>query len=256
MKRNKGRASRDGGGLRGPPQVSTVNCVTTEGTTAAGARIVLASSSPRRRELLARAGVRYCVVEPQCEEILPPGIPAELGVQLIARQKAMAVTAPAGGYILAADTLVIGPKGPMGKPRDRDDARGMLSCLSGIRHVVLTGICVVAPDGREALDVSRSTVTMKPLTDEVIATYIASGEPMDKAGGYALQGGASDFVEKVIGRVDTVVGLDIAMAFALLNKVGFPLPLPSVTDIPRELRRPRRPAMAVSRPRPARMTRA
>src|SRR5437660_735025 len=128
-------------------------------------RIVLASSSPRRRELLARIGVRFSVIEPPDDGAVPPGVGADLAVQLVARNKAMSVAAtqPAGTFVLGADTMVLGPKGPLGKPHTAQRAREMLDMLNGCRHTVLTGVCAIAaPSGAEALGVSRSAVRFTP----------------------------------------------------------------------------------------------
>lgn len=217
-------------------------------------RIVLASTSPRRRELLSRIGVRFAVVEPPGEEMgLPPGMCSDLGVQLIARAKAMAVaeTLPEGTFVLAADTIVLGPTGCLGKPANRVHAREMLLQLSGNRHSVLTGICAVAAGSlSEAMGVSRSAVRFREIPAADLDAYVASGEPLDKAGGYAIQGGAADWVEHVSGRVDTVVGLDVAMALRLLTEAGYPIPLPSAADVsltPSKQRRPLSPMRATSR---------
>src|SRR5487761_1377494 len=171
------------------------------------ARIVLASSSPRRRELLTRAGIRFTVVEPPEDGPVPPGICADLAVQLIARLKAVAVAAtqPAGSFVLGADTMVVGPSGPLGKPGTSERALAMLNELRGRRHTVITGICVVvAGSARESLGLARSAVTMRDFSDEATWTYVNSGEPLDRAGAYAIQGGGGDFVETVSGRIDTV----------------------------------------------------
>lgn len=216
-------------------------------------RIVLASSSPRRRELLSRVGIRFTVVEPPEDMPIPPGVSADLAIQMIARQKALAVarTQATGSFVIAADTVVVGPRGVLGKPQTPARAREMLLELSGRRHVVLTGICAVAaPDGPEALAVSRSQVKMREIPEADLEAYVASGEPLDKAGGYAIQGGAADFVEAVAGRVDTVVGLDVACALRLLSEVGYPMPLPTAADVPlapRPVRRPLSPLRAPSR---------
>jgi septum formation protein len=207
-------------------------------------RIVLASSSPRRRELLARIGVRFSVVEPPEDVSVPPGVGADLAVQLVARHKAMAVAAsqPAGTFVLGADTIVVGPKGPMGKPKTAQRAREMLDQLNGCRHTVLTGVCAIAaPGGAEALGVSRSAVRFRSIPDPDLEAYVASGEPLDKAGAYAIQGGACDFVEAVGGRVDTVVGLDVALALRLLAEAGYPMPLPCAADMSLTARPARRP---------------
>lgn len=222
--------------------------------TASHPRIVLASSSPRRRELLVRAGIRFAVVEPPEDGDLPPGMCADLGCQLIARQKAVAVAARVlpGSFVIAADTVVVGPHGPLGKPGSAERARRMLTDLRGRRHTVLTGICVLVAGGEaEALAVSRSLVKMREFSDEEMFTYVASGEPLDKAGAYAVQGGGGDLVEAVNGRVDTVVGLDVALTLRLLAEAGYPAPLPKPTDIPlappRRERRPLVPMRAAQR---------
>ncbi|MFN2452521.1 MAG: nucleoside triphosphate pyrophosphatase [Candidatus Dormibacteria bacterium] len=217
-------------------------------------RIVLASSSPRRRELLTRAGIRFTVVEPPPDSALPPGMCAELGAQIVARQKAVAVAADQapGSFVIGADTVVVGPTGPLGKPGTPERARSMLAELRGRRHSVLTGICVIAVGtDQEALSVSRSAVKMRSFSDEELATYVASGEPLDRAGAYAIQGGGGDFVEAVAGRVDTVVGLDVALALRLLTEAGYDRPLPRCTDVPiappRAAKRPMAPMRTASR---------
>ncbi len=219
-------------------------------------RIVLASTSPRRRELLSRVGVRFTVVEPPDIEMSPPpGMCADLAVQLIARAKALAVAAtqPRGTFVLGADTIVLGPDGGgmMGKPHTAARAREMLMALRGRRHSVLTGLAAVAaPDGAEAMAVSRSVVRMRDVPDAELETYVASGEPLDKAGGYAIQGAAGDWIEHVNGRVDTVVGLDVAAALRLLIEAGYPMPLPTAADVthsPRSVRRPLSPMRSGSR---------
>ena len=198
-------------------------------------RIVLASSSPRRRELLARTGIRFAVVPPADEMAPPPGMSSDLAVQLIARQKAIAVAAgeAAGSFVIGADTMVVGPRGPLGKPVTPERALDYLTQLRGCRHTVLTGICVVvAGSADEALGVSRSAVKMRDYADADLEQYIATGEPLDRAGGYAIQGGGGDFVEAVSGRIDTVVGLDVTLALKLLAEVGYPDPLPAANDVP------------------------
>ncbi|MGI8847707.1 MAG: Maf family protein [Candidatus Dormibacteria bacterium] len=216
-------------------------------------KIILASSSPQRRVLLTRAGIRIAIVEPPGEMAPPPGMCADLAVQLIARQKAVAVAegASPGTFVIAADTRVVGPHGSLGKPGTAERARDMLLELRGRRHTVLTGVCVVvAGSEAEALALSRSAVKMREVSDEEIATYVAGGEPLDKAGAYAIQGGGSDFIEAVSGRVDTVIGLDVALALRLLAEAGYPDPLPACTDTPlqpRQVRRALVPMRAASR---------
>lgn len=183
----------------------------------------------------------------------PPGMCSDLCAQLIARAKAITVAAtqPEGTFVLAADTTVIGPSGPLRKPESPARAREMLLALSGTRHSVLTGICAVAAvTGREAMGVSRSTVRFREIPAGDLDAYVASGEPLDKAGGYAIQGGAADWVEGVSGRVDTVIGLDVALALRLLTEAGYPMPLPLAADVPLAPRQQRRP---LSPMRPARV---
>jgi len=215
-------------------------------------RIVLASASPRRRELLSRVGIRFSMVPAPVEEISTlPGMCSDLAVQLVARQKAIAVarTQEPGTFVLGADTVVVGPTGLLGKPGTPERARAMLEQLRGTRHTVLTGICAVAaPTGAEALGVSRSAVRMRQIDDPDLDAYVASGEPLDKAGGYAIQGGAGDWIEAVGGRVDTVVGLDVALALRLLAEVGYPMPLPSAADVPLQPRPVRRPLSPLRTP--------
>jgi septum formation protein len=196
-------------------------------------RVVLASSSPRRRELLTRAGIRFVVIEPPPDPPLPLGMCADLGVQLTARQKAVAVAEQVrpGAFVIGGDTVVVGPHGPLGKPGSPEAALRMLTQLRGCRHTVLTGVCVLATaSGAEALGVSRSLVRMRNFSDAELLEYVASGEPLDKAGAYAIQGGGGDLVEAVSGRVDTVVGLDVALVLRLLAEVGYPSPLPTAVD--------------------------
>jgi septum formation protein len=137
----------------------------------------------------------------------------------------------------------------MGKPGTPERARQTLDALKGNRHTVLTGICAIAaPNGAEALGVSRSAVRMRSIDDADLDAYVASGEPLDKAGGYAIQGGAADWIEAVAGRVDTVVGLDVALALRLLAEVGYPMPLPSAADVPLQPRPARRPLSPLRTP--------
>ncbi len=198
------------------------------------AELVLASSSERRRELLVRLGLRFTVVRPDIDEKLVPGMCADLAVQLIARSKAQACmgrVSPAGTFVLAADTIVLGPQGPLGKPLTPERAREMLRSLRGQRHVVLTGACAVCCEtGREATGVSRSAVRMREFSDTELEQYVAGGEALDRAGSYAVQGLGGSLVEAISGRTDTVIGLDCQAAMQLLSEVGYPHPLPTAPD--------------------------
>jgi septum formation protein len=159
---------------------------------------------------------------------------ADLAVQLIARSKAHAgleMVPMRDAYLLAADTIVMGPSGPLGKPHTVARAREMLLSLRGQRHVVLTGICALgATSKKEATGVSRSAVRMRDFSDSELEQYIAGGEPLDRAGSYAIQGLGGSLVDAIAGRTDTVIGLDCQMAMQLLSEVGYPVPLPTAPD--------------------------
>ena len=188
------------------------------------ASLVLASQSPRRRELLAALGIPVEVCPAKTNEAVRGGEPPPAYVARVARQKARAV---AGEVVLAADTaVVLGPE-ILGKPRDAADAARMLRALSGTVHEVLTAVCVrrnVPGPAREREAVVSTEVRFRRLVDEEIAWYVATGEPLDKAGAYALQGLGGVLVESVSGSVSGVVGLPLVESLALLAEVGFPLP--------------------------------
>jgi len=183
-------------------------------------RIVLASASPRRRELLAAAGVD-CAVDPaDVDESPRPGESPADCVERVARAKAEAV-APRhpGAAIIAADTAVIVDGEMLGKPADALDAARMLRRLGGRPHEVWTGVAVAA-DGQTAYELVRTTVWMNALSQAEIEWYVASGEPMDKAGAYAIQGLASRFIPRIEGSWSNVVGLPVATVLQLLRALG------------------------------------
>jgi len=137
---------------------------------------------------------------------------------------------------------VLSRRGHLGKPKTPELAREMLNDLRGKRHTVLTGVCAMCTESEhEALGVSRSAVKFCDFTDDALDMYVASGEPLDRAGAYAIQGGGSAFVEAVAGRIDTVIGLDVGLALRLLGEIGYPDPLPRTTDINLTASRQRRP---------------
>lgn len=198
------------------------------------ARIVLASASPRRRELLAQAGIAFEVVPADVDESLPSGTGPEEGALLLARRKARAAGArlPAGdALVLAADTIVAveDSSGPgamrlLGKPADAEEARAMLRSLSRSRHAVVTGVAVLRKrDGVEAAAFERTWVTMREIAPEEIEAYVRSGEWEGKAGGYAIQETADRFVARIEeGGFDNVVGLPVRLALELLARLGGP----------------------------------
>jgi septum formation protein len=182
--------------------------------------LTLASRSPRRRELLAQLGILLEVNPADTDETPRPDEAAADYVRRVAREKARAVE---GETVLAADTAVVLDGAILGKPRDEEDARRMLRALSGRAHEVMTGVCV-RRGGREADLVVSSGVVFADLDEARIGWYAATGEPRDKAGGYAVQGAGGAFVAAVHGSVSNVVGLPLAETLVLLSGTGFRLP--------------------------------
>jgi septum formation protein len=176
--------------------------------------LVLASQSPRRSELLRSAGIPFRVQAADVDETLQPGEAPKEYVLRLARKKAESVP---GDLVLGADTVVVVDNEILGKPRDASDAARMLRLLSGRGHQVITGICL---KGRELiLDHEVTTVFFSPLTEKEIEGYVATGEPMDKAGAYAIQGRASRFAERIEGSYSNVVGLPVAMVYRHLTQL-------------------------------------
>jgi septum formation protein len=189
-------------------------------------RVTLASQSPRRRELLAALALELDVRPAHADESVRPGEGARSYVARVAREKALAVD---GAVVVAADTAVVLDGEILGKPDDEADAARMLRALSGRAHEVLTAVCVRGgrPTGggaalRETLVTSE--VVLAPLDEPRIAWYVGTGEPFDKAGGYAVQGLAGAFVREVRGSVTNVVGLPLDETLALLAAAGVPMP--------------------------------
>lgn len=185
-------------------------------------RLILASSSPRRRELLERAGFPFDVRPSHIEEIPLPGEKAEEFARRIAREKALevALSAEPGAIILGADTVVASNGEILGKPEGPSDAKRMLQMLSGRTHRVMTGICLVrAPRTVEACTHQTTLVTFRELDPEEIDSYVASGEPFDKAGSYAIQGLASRFVTRIEGCYFNVVGLPVPLVYNIIKSL-------------------------------------
>jgi len=185
-------------------------------------RIVLASASPRRLELLASAGVEFDVCASDIpEEPIPGEAPADFATRL-ARDKAVATAARTEGrWFVGADTIVVCAGEIMGKPVDEADAVRMLRKLSGVPHEVITGYAVYDRE-RDGL-LCKAVVTkvvFKPLRDEEISAYVATGCPMDKAGAYAIQGGAAYMVERIDGSYTNVVGLPLCEVVEDLRRIG------------------------------------
>ncbi|MDY5558200.1 MAG: Maf family protein [Candidatus Heritagella sp.] len=187
--------------------------------------IILASSSPRRSELLTRAGVDFRVLTCETDESFPEKMAPQDVVKILAVRKNRAVQEKVPhAAILSADTVVAMHACILGKPRDQQEAAEMLTLLSGKTHSVYTGVCVF--DGKnEHTFFEKTQVTFWPLTEKEIDSYIRTGEPMDKAGAYGIQGKGSLLVQKIHGDYDTVVGLPLSRTMRLLREV-FPACLP------------------------------
>lgn len=192
-----------------------------EDTRVPARRLVLASASPRRRQLLASIGLPAEVRPVDLDETALPNEPADAYVRRLAEAKARA-RAHAGEVVLAADTVVAADGLLLGKPADAEDAAAMLRRLSGRQHQVLTGLAVFTPDdGVCSSHVEISAVRFSALEDAEIAAYVASGEPMDKAGAYAIQGLAALFIDRMEGVYSNVVGLPLNATYQLLRRVGY-----------------------------------
>lgn len=171
--------------------------------------VILASQSPRRRELLEYLTKNFTVCASGADELLPAGVGPGGAVTLLARRKARAVSESSPkALVVGADTLVAVGRDILGKPRDEADAARMLSLLAGRAHQVYTGVALCM-DGREASFHSVTEVEMAPLTPAEIAWYISTGEPMDKAGAYGIQGAAARFIRRIAGDYFNVMGLPV-----------------------------------------------
>jgi septum formation protein len=182
--------------------------------------LILASQSPRRRELLERAGYRFTVRAPAVTEVRAAGEEPEEYVLRLAKEKAWAVDAGPAEWVLAADTTVVAAHHVLEKPNDAADARRMLRLLAGRVHQVLTGVCL--RHGTRTWEAVESTaVRFTSLSDSEIDAYVASGEPLDKAGAYAIQGLASNYIDRIEGCYFNVVGLPVARFHALCREAGY-----------------------------------
>lgn len=189
-------------------------------TTTETPRIILASQSPRRRELLTLVGIAHEVRPADIDESVLPGEVPEAHAERLAREKAHTVAAlEPGGVVVAADTIVVVDGRILGKPTDDADARRMLRDLAGRAHTVFTAMAVARGE-RTVSAVERVAVTVRPLADDEIAAYVATGEPRDKAGAYGIQGHGATLVERIDGDFFAVVGLSLVRLVALLREAG------------------------------------
>jgi septum formation protein len=193
--------------------------------------LVLASASPRRQELLRNAGIPFVAQPTDVPEIPREAEAPRAFAERMAREKALAVFRQRpDDFVLGADTIVVVEAQILGKPRDRDDAARMLRLLSGRTHQVITGVCLIGPQPRtenrklktgfEDMRSETTLVTMDDLTDEDIRSYVSTGEPMDKAGAYAIQGMASRWVSRIEGDYFNVVGLPVSLVYKMVREHG------------------------------------
>ena len=187
---------------------------------APGARLVLASGSPRRRELLQLAGLEPTVRPAEVDESQHDGEDPISYVVRLAKLKASSVTAADDEVVLAADTTVVVDGAILGKPADAEEAVAMLRRLRGRAHSVSTGVAVAQPSGAVAETVVTTDVVMAAISDAAIDAYVAGGEPLDKAGAYGIQGQAAAFIARISGSWTNVVGLPVVETLELLRDAG------------------------------------
>ena len=183
-------------------------------------RVILASASPRRRDLLTMLGIAHEVLPAEIDERYLPGEPPIAHAERLAREKGAVIAARApDAVVIAADTIVVIDDVVLGKPRDDAEAAAMLRRLAGRTHTVFTAVAV-SRGGRIESGVEAVTVTFRALDDETIRAYIATREPMDKAGAYGIQGYGAAIVERIDGDYFAVMGLAIGLMLALLRRLG------------------------------------
>ena len=190
-------------------------------------KIILASASPRRKEILEQVGISFDVIPSTCDEVITKTSPKEI-VEELAQEKAYEIFKNQKGQsiVIGADTIVVLNNSIMGKPKDEIDAYNMLNDLQNNTHTVYTGVCVYISQNDEVqkLLFSEATdVTMYPMTKEQINDYISTKEPLDKAGAYGIQGKSAVYIKKIDGDYNTVVGLPIARLYNEMLKHGIDL---------------------------------
>lgn len=207
MERERERQARGDGGLRLEEILN--------------GRLRLASKSPRRAEILRAVGCRFETHAVDIDETRSVGEEAVAYVERLAREKALAAVAEHGSVVVGADTVVLVDEEILGKPRDEDDARRMLCLLNDRWHEVLTGVALLAhaDSARSIVAHERTRVRFTRMSDEEIDWYVSTGEPMDKAGAYAIQGRAALFIDSVEGDYWNVVGLPIQLVYKLARKL-------------------------------------
>ena len=181
--------------------------------------LILASQSPRRRELLGLTGLDFIVRVADIDETMDPGKAPFEEVARVSRQKALAVPAEKDDVVIAADTIVVLENEILGKPKDAADASRMLHLLSGRDHQVMTGMTVLRGE-KCAVCTEITDIHFRSLSDREIEAYIRTGEPMDKAGSYGIQGGAALFAERLVGDYYNVMGLPVCRLGQLLREIA------------------------------------
>jgi septum formation protein len=187
--------------------------------------LILASGSPRRRELLGRAGIRIDIRPADIPELEQAGETPMAFAKRLARSKALTVAERIGTtpprWVLGADTIVVVGNDILGKPRDEKHAMELLERLTGRGHCVVTAVALASSETLQVRDITvESRVEMRDVRRDELAAYVATGESLDKAGGYAVQGGARSFVTKIVGSETNVIGLPMDETLALLAEVG------------------------------------
>ena len=181
--------------------------------------LILASASPRRKELLGLFGVPFSIRAADIDETMDPGADPAAEVGRVSRLKAAATSREPGDIVIAADTIVVCAGQVLGKPHSPEEAAGMLRLLSGRDHQVMTGVTVLR-DGQAETFTEITDLHFRPLTEKEIARYVASGEPMDKAGSYGIQGGAALFCTGMTGDYYNVMGLPVCRLGQVLTRVA------------------------------------
>ena len=183
-------------------------------------RVILASGSPRRHDLLQMIGIAHDVIPADIDETYSPGEPPASYVERLARAKGAVIAAlHPGALVISADTIVVVDDDVLGKPRDAAEARWMLRHLRGRTHMVYTAVAT-SMHGRTESGVDAVSVTFRDLSDQVIADYVATGEPMDKAGSYGIQGYGATIVKRIEGDYFAVMGLSLGRLIELLSRMG------------------------------------
>ena len=181
--------------------------------------VILASQSPRRKELLGLFHIPFTIRVSDADETMDPALTPAEAVAQVSRRKAEAVSRKPGDVVIAADTIVVCGNQILGKPKDASDASRMLHLLSGRDHQVMTGMTLLRDD--KLISCTEITdIHFRPLTDREINAYIATGEPMDKAGSYGIQGGAALFAERMAGDYYNVMGLPVCRLGQLLREIA------------------------------------